>query len=220
VGIGFAAPFVSVREGKFMQVFVSAARSALALAVSFCFIEESRANPIQVESDAGVIEMIATVEAVDVTNRLVTLVGPHGNILTVRVGPEHVDIIKVKEKITVRYADEVAVALRKYDGPQHTDGRGFVEQAEAGMDMDPPTYAEQDWIETTPTGVVDHTTIEVSDTVKSLDRRHRTITFAGKGGKTRTIRIPATLPDFDRIQPGDRVVVLVTRAVAVNVKPL
>ena len=59
-----------------MQVVVAAFRSVFAFGVSFIFIDESRANPIPVESDAGVVVMTATVQAVDVTNRLVTVVGP------------------------------------------------------------------------------------------------------------------------------------------------
>ena len=72
----------------------------------------------------------------------------------------------------------------------------------------------------TPTGGVDHTTIEVSDTVKPVNRAQGTITFPGTGGKTRTIRLPPSLQGFNHIHPGDRVVVLTTRAVAVDVTPL
>lgn len=203
-----------------MQVIYAAARSAFAMAASFIFIDESRSNPVPVESDAGVIVTTATVEAIDVTNRLLTVVGPNNNWVVVRVGPEHIKTVKLKEKITIRYAEEVAVALRKNDGPPKTDGRQFVEQAEADMNLDAPTIAEQDWIEMTPTGVTDHTTIEISDTVKSVNRRRGTLTFAGTGGKTRTIRVPPSLQGFGRIEPGDRVVVLVTRAVAVDIIPL
>jgi hypothetical protein len=68
--------------------------------------------------------------------------------------------------------------------------------------------------------VVDHKTVEISDTVKAVNRRLRLITFAGTQGQTRTIMVPPTVPGFDDIEPGDRVVVLVTRAIAVDIKPL
>jgi hypothetical protein len=203
-----------------MQIIVAAARGILAFAVSFILIDEARAGPVEVESDAGVITTTATIQAIDVTRQLVTLVGPQGNVLTVTVGPEHIKVIKLKEMVTISYSDETALALREADGPPKTDGSGFVAQGEAGMNLDAPTVAEQDWVETTPTGVVDHTTIEVSDTVKSVNRRLRLITFAGTQGQTRTIMVPPTVPGFEGIEPGDRVVVLVTRATAVDIKPL
>jgi hypothetical protein len=49
-------------------------------------IDDSRANPVEVEADAGVITMVATIEAIDVTNRVVTLVGPNNNWVEVIVG--------------------------------------------------------------------------------------------------------------------------------------
>ena len=203
-----------------MQVIRSAFRGVFALAVSFMFIDEARSDPLPVESDAGMVVMDATVQTIDVTRQLVTVVGPNGNVLTVSVGPEHIALIKERDQITIRYADEVATALRESDGPPKTDGSGFVAQGEASMDLDAPTVAEQDWVETTPTGVVDHKTVEISDTVKAVNRRLRLITFAGTQGQTRTIMVPPTVPGFDDIEPGDRVVVLVTRAIAVDIKPL
>lgn len=203
-----------------MQIIFSAVRGVFAFAVSFIFIEEVRSQPIPVESDAGTVVINATVQTIDVTRQLVTVVGPDGNLLTVAVGPEHISLIKERDQITIRYAEEVATALRKYDGPPKTDGSGFVAQAEADMNLDAPTVAEQDWIETTPTGVIDHKTVEISDTVKAVNRRLRLITFAGAQGQTRTIQVPPTVPGFEGIEPGDRVVVLVTRATAVDIKPL
>ena len=53
--------------------------------------------------------------------------------------------------------------------------------------MNAPTAAEQDWVEATPTGATDLTTVEITDTIAAINRNQRTITFAGTGGKTRTI---------------------------------
>ena len=170
-----------------MQVLVAVVRGVFAIALSLIFIDDSRANPVQIESDAGVITMVATVEAIDVTNQVVTVVGPNNNWVVVKVGPDHIKVIKLKEKITISYADEVAVALRKV--PQTESGDGFEAEATAGMDMNAPTVAEQDWVEATPTGATDLTTVEITDTVAAINRNKRTITFAGTGGKTRTIAI-------------------------------
>jgi hypothetical protein len=202
-----------------MQVLVASLRVAFALALSLIFIDAAQAQqPVEVETDAGVVTMVATVEAIDATRQVVTLVGPHNNWVVVKVGPEHLKLIKLKEKITISYADEVAVALRKVDNPQPGD---TMEQEEtAGMNMNPPTVAEQDWVEATPQGATDLTTIEITDTIAAIDRGNRTITFAGTGGKTRTIKVSPAVQGFTQVQVGDMVVLEVTRAVAVNVKPV
>jgi hypothetical protein len=201
-----------------MQVLVAAARGVFAIALSLIVIGGAKANPVEVESDAGVIVMTATVEAIDVTNQLVTVVGPNNNWVVVKVGPEHINLIKLKEKITISYADEVAVALRKVNTAPAADQ--IAADEEAGMNMDPATVAEQDWVEATPQGATDLTTVEISDTIAAIDRGKRTITFAGTGGKTRTIKIDPAVQGFNQVEVGDRVVLLVTRAVAVNIKPI
>jgi len=204
-----------------MQVLVAVARGVLAIAVSLIFIDDSKAGPVELESEAGVVTMTttATVEAVDVTNRLLTVVGPQGYPQVFVVGPtvEHIEKIKVKEKVTITYAQEVAMALRKSDGPPINKDEAISSEEEAGMDMNAPTVAEQDWVETTPKGASDLTTIEISDTVAAINHNKRTITFAGTGGKTRTIVVDPSVPGFNQIQVGDRIVLLVTRAVAVSV---
>ena len=104
------------------------------------------------------------------------------------------------------------------DNPQPGD---TIEQEEtAGMNMNPETVAEQDWVEATPSGATDLTTIEITDTVAAIDKKQRTITFFGTGGKTRTIRVDPSVQGFNQVQVGDMVVLEVTRAVAVNVKPV
>jgi len=85
--------------------------------------------------------------------------------------------------------------------------------------MNPPTAAEQDWVEATPTGATDLSTVEVTDTVAAIDRTKRIIAFAGTGGKTHTIAIAPTVAGFNQVKIGDMVVLEVTRAVAISVKP-
>jgi hypothetical protein len=202
-----------------MKLLIAAVRGVFAVAVSLIFIDESRAGPVQLESDAGVISGVVTVEAVDVTNQLVTVVGPNNNWVVVKVKPEQIKLVKVKERITISYANEVAVALRKADGPPAATQDPIAKDELAGMNMNPPTMAEQDWIEATPHGATDLTTIEITDTIAAINRNQRTITFAGTGGKTRTIAISPAVAGFDQVDVGDRVVLLVTRAVAIDIRP-
>jgi hypothetical protein len=202
--------------GKLMEVAVASVRAVLVFALSLILINAAKAQqPVQIESDAGVISMIATVEAVDVTNQLLTVSGPNNNWVMVKVTPEDVRRIKVRDKITIRYSDEVAVALRKLnEAPQNQ----MVTEEESGMNINAPTEAEQDWVEATPQGATDLTTVEITDTIAAINRDRRTITFAGTGGKTRTIKVGPAVQGFDQVEVGDMVALEVTRAVAVDIK--
>ncbi|HSD91953.1 MAG TPA: hypothetical protein VLB11_02885, partial [Methyloceanibacter sp.] len=150
------------------------------------------------------------------TNSVVTVVGPNNNWVEVIVGPDKIKLIKVKEKITISYQDEVAVALRKVNKGQQGDDIAAVETA--GMGLDDPVVAEQDWLTVTPSGGTSLTTIEVTDTIKAINRNRRTVTFAGTGGKTRTVQVDPSI-SLDGIEPDDEVVLEITRAVAVDIKP-
>jgi hypothetical protein len=88
------------------------------------------------------------------------------------------------------------------------------------MNRNPSTVAEQDWVEVTPKGDTDFSTVEVSDTVAAINYNKRTITFAGMGGKTRTIVVGPSVAGLDQIHVGDQVALEVTRAVAVDVTML
>ena len=201
-----------------MQPVVVFVRTAFLLVLSLFIIDAARAQqPVQIESDAGVISMVATVEAIDVTNQLLTVSGPHNNWVAVKVTPEDIKLIRVRDKITISYSHEVAGALRKLNEvPQNQT----VAEEESGMNMNAPTEAEQDWVEATPQGATDLTTIEITDTIAAIDRSRRTITFAGTGGKTRTIKVGLAVKSFDQVEVGDMVALEVTRAVAVNIKPV
>ena len=52
------------------------------------------------------------------------------------------------------------------------------------MGKNAPTNAEQDWVEATPQGATDLTTMEITDTAAAIDRFKRIITFTGTSGKT------------------------------------
>jgi hypothetical protein len=188
------------------------------VALSLFYFEVAKAEqPVQIESDAGVVSMVATVEAIDATNQVLTVAGPQNNWITVKVTPEDIERIKVKDRITISYSDEVAVALQKLnEAPQNQMGS----EEESGMNMNAPTQAEQDWVEATPQGATDLTTIEITDTVAAIDRFKRTITFTGIGGKTRIIKVGPSVQGLDQINVGDVVALEVTRAVAVTIKPI
>ena len=172
---------------------------------------------VPIEDEFGTITMTGTVEGIEVPQRLITVIGrdDRGRYQPRREGHQK---IKLKDTVTIQYTQEVATALRQSDEAPQTKEEGLVNEEESGMTMNAPTVAEQDWVETTPSGgESDLTTIEVTDTINAINRRKRTITFAGTEGKTRTIQIAPGVADFDTLEVGDEVVLEVTRAVVVNI---
>jgi hypothetical protein len=208
-----------------MKVLFASARGMLAAALALSltvFFGGAAKDEVEIAASGGVITAIATVEAIDVTNRLLTVAVPEGNTMVIKLGPDvqNIETIKVKEKVTVTYSQEVATSLQKLAGAPINQDNAISREEEAGMNMNAPTVAEQDWVEVNPSGDTDFTTIEITDTVADINYNKRLITFAGTNGKTRTIFVDPSVPGLNQIQAGDSVVVLVTRAVAVNIKPV
>jgi len=203
-----------------MQVLFAAVKGVLALGVAVLFIGDARAQ-VPIEEDAGTITMTGTVEEIEVPERVLMVVGPDGRTIVGVVSADVKDIkkIKLKDKITIQFSQEVAVAIRQPDGPPAAAQDGFEANETSDMGMNAPTVAEQDWTELTPSGgVSDLTTIEVTDTIAAIDKRDHTVTFAGTAGKTRTIFVPPGVQGFNQLEVGDTVVIEVTRASIVNVK--
>ncbi|MGI9382351.1 MAG: hypothetical protein ACR2PO_04295 [Methyloligellaceae bacterium] len=204
-----------------MQVLVAAMRGLMAFGVAAVFINDARAQ-VPVEEEAGTITMTGTVEEIEVPERVLMVVGPNGNTVVGVISPDVKDIkkIKRKEKITIEFTQEVAVAVRKADGPPAAAQDGFEANETADMGLNAPTISEQNWMSLTPSGgVSDLNTIEITATIAALNKRRRTVTFAGTGGKTRTIYVPATVQGLDQLEVGDMIVIEITRASITTVKP-
>ena len=203
-----------------MQFLYIAMKGALALGVAMLFIGEAKAQR-QISDESGTITMTGTVEVIEVPERLITVVGPNGNVVAGIIDVDVKDIkeIKLKETVTIQFTQDVAVAIQKADGPPNTDGQAFIKNETSDMNMNAPVVAEQNWTETTPSGGVSSlTTIEVTDTISAINRRKRTITFADENNTTRTIQVPQSVSGFSGLEVGDMVVLEITRAVIANVK--
>jgi hypothetical protein len=87
------------------------------------------------------------------------------------------------------------------------------------MNMNAPTVAEQTWVEAAPPSETELNTVEVTTTVANVDYARRIVTFNGPNGTFRKIAIAPSVPGLDTVQAGDRVVMELTRAVAVDVIP-
>ena len=175
----------------------------------------------EIASDAGEVVLDATVNAIDVENRLLTVTGPDGNTIVIKTTPEILGRVKINDQITIRYSDELATALRTINDAPPVNKLNVIEREETGgMGMNAPTVAEQTWVEAAPQGETELNTVEVTATVANVEYGRRIVTFYGPSGAMRNVRIAPGVQGLDAIQRGDKVVMLLTRATAIDVKPL
>ncbi len=149
-------------------------------------------------------QITAKVDAVDLDKRRVTVTGPRGNTVTLKVGPavKNLDQVKPGDQLIVRYLESVALFVRRSG--------------------EPPAAVEAAAVEVVPKGqrpaatVVD--TVEITGTVEAIDHAKRTVTLKGPQGNTRTIKVDPSDKRFKDVKKGDQVVARFTEALAISVK--
>jgi hypothetical protein len=162
----------------------------------------ARAQKPVTRTDA--IEVKAAIEAIDKTERLVTLKDAEGEVETIYCGPEvkRFDELKVGDTVTFRYYESVAYAIRKpgqpsgvpaETGPAITRGQG---PRPGG------TLARQ------ATATV---------TVKAVDQKVPSITVLTEGGRTLSFRVEDK-KNIKDVRAGDKVEVTYTEAIAISVQ--
>lgn len=203
-----------------MQISLGPIAGVLAFVFSTLAWSPGEAQPVKLGAEEGeLIQVTARVKKVDMANRLITITGPLGDTVMVKAGPQVKNINKLKggEDITISYYEEVAVLVRRYDGPPMTKEQELVKAEQAGMDLDPPTAEIEEVAVQEPSaaGVAD--TLKIKTTVEAVNRNKRIVTVKGPNKTTRKVRVGPAV-DLQKIEPGDTVSVEITQAVAVDVK--
>ncbi|MRR08399.1 MAG: hypothetical protein EG828_16060, partial [Deltaproteobacteria bacterium] len=97
------------------KVFILVAAFLLALSLSTGVFAQATKGAAPAEQPKVVKErmavMTATVQAIDLEKRMVTLKGPKGEVRTIKVGEEAVNLpqVKVGDLVTVKYYESLAV---------------------------------------------------------------------------------------------------------------
>jgi len=149
------------------------------------------------------VDMSARVTAIDTANRKVTLLGPDGDKVTVKVGPEAVnfDQIRVGDLVNATVTEALVVYLDE-EGASPPDGS-------AAMVALAPKGAQ-------PAGLVAETT-QVTATVKTIDPTNRTATLQFEDGSSQTFPVRDDI-DLSRRKVGEKVVFQVTEMIAISVE--
>jgi hypothetical protein len=146
----------------------------------------------------------AKVDAVDVDKRLVTVTGPRGKTVTLKVGPEvkNLDQVKPGDQLVVRYFESVALFLRKGGTPPAATEAAAVQVASKGKK---PAAVAVD-------------TVEFRGTVEAIDYAKRRVSVKGPEGKTRTVKVDPSVKRLNEVKKGDQVVLRYTEAIAFSVR--
>jgi hypothetical protein len=150
------------------------------------------------------VVMTAEVVAIHKADRTVTLLGSEGNVVEIEVGPEarNFDQIKVGDRVRAEYYESVAI----YIGEKGT-------QPDVKADIVAGRSAKGD----KPAGVIIGS-IDISATVKSINKFKRTIKLVMPDGKIVTRKVDKSIKAFDTLKKGDSIHVRLTEAVAILIE--
>lgn len=184
---------------------LSASLLALALQLPVVHAEEAMSGAEKpAVAEAALLNVEASVAAIDHDTREVTLETDDGESVTVTVGPEarNLDQVEVGDRVEVQYYQAVAVEVLAPSDIQPSAGTvSRMERAPLGEK--PGAMMMQ---ETTVTAIID-----------AIDRDNEQVTLTGPGGETKTVKVRN--PDnLEKVAVGDQVRITYTKGFAVDVR--
>lgn len=152
-----------------------------------------------------VSEVTATVTAIDVPGRQVTLEGPAGDLFTVEASEEvrNLPQVEVGDRVVVRYHEAIAAEMAQPG--QETSASATAMRAPAGAK--PGVGLTQE--------------ITATVTIVALDLANHTVSFTGPEGHAQTVIVqdPGMRDFIETLEVGDEVAVTYTEALAISVEP-
>lgn len=150
------------------------------------------------------VVLTAEVVAIDRVDRTLALLGPDGNVVAVEVShaARNFDQIKIGDQLKVEYYESVALYLGKH---------GQKPEADAGLVVARSAKGEK------PAGVAVEA-VDVSATIKAIDKKKRTITLKGPDGKKFKTKVDKSVKGFDTLKVGDSIHARFTEAIAISVE--
>ncbi|MGA2404168.1 MAG: hypothetical protein ABSG91_21100, partial [Syntrophobacteraceae bacterium] len=152
-----------------------------------------------------IVTVQATVEAIDLENRVVTLKGTKGTDFDISVGEKVKNLpqVKVGDKVTAKYYEAIAVRVLK---PGES---GVIAGETGGVATAKPGEK--------PGGIAGHE-ITISAKVEAIDKKMPSVTLIGPAGRSVTVQVENP-KNLKKLKVGDQVEITYTEAVAISVKP-
>ena len=151
----------------------------------------------------GTVVMTATIQAINVEERIVVLADAEGNVRVVEVIPEveNFDQLAIGDVVTSEFYESVALQIAEPDAkPMETEGI-TVMSAPKG---DKP-------------GVVKIEIISEVVEVVGVDREHNLLKYRAPGKQVAILKVDPKVSTMDNLKPGKKILVTYTEAVAVSV---
>jgi hypothetical protein len=150
-----------------------------------------------------VVEVTATVEAIDLNKRIVTLKGPKGNVFDLKVGERAKNLpqVKVGDQVKVKYYESLAFEVKKPGAAGGAEATGALATAKPG-EKPGGMAAEQ---------------VTVTATVEAIDAKKQRVTLKGPEGKILDVKVKDP-KNLKNVKKGDQVVLTYTEALAVSVE--
>jgi len=163
---------------------------------------ETKAKPETV-TRARLVTLTATVEAVDVATRQVTLKGPKGNVVTITVGEQVKNLpqVQVGDQVVVKYYE--AIAFRIVSPGEATPGAGMTAATATAQPGQKPAR-------------VGARELTATVTVEAIDLKAGTATVKGPEGNSFTVKAQDK-KNLEKIKVGDRVEITYTEALGISV---
>jgi hypothetical protein len=191
------------------NVYTVTGRRLVGVAIKYAQTSSGQSPAAAVPDRPGVVyaeraRTTATVEAIDKSQRTVTLKRADGRTVMLRVPPEarNFDQINPGDTVRAEYLDAVAVFVRKSDGPPQASETSAVRLAPRGGK---------------PGGVVVDT-LEMTARVEAVDLAARTVALREPDGGVRVIHVDDRVRRLDEVKPGDEVVIRHTQALAIGLE--
>ena len=145
----------------------------------------------------------ATVEAIDLQKRVVTLKGPKGKVFDLKVGEEakNLDQVKVGDEVVAKYYESIALKVMPpgpAEGAKATEAVVTAKPGEAPAAM----VANQ---------------VTVTTTVEAIDPKKTYVTLKGPQGKVVDVKVRDP-KNLENVKKGDQVVITYTEALAISVE--
>jgi Cu/Ag efflux protein CusF len=188
-----------------MKKALIALAAAASLAASVTALADKHSSKVVEAGGVGEVATVtATVQAIDLEKRIVTLKGPEGNVFDVKVGPEARNLPQVKpgDIVVAKYFEAVAVEVKK-------GGVGL-------RSKETETATSRAPLGDKPAGAVATTTTITANVIK-VDAKRQVVTLEGPSGRTKDVKIKDPQV-FSQIKAGEQVEIVFTEALAIAVE--
>lgn len=154
--------------------------------------------------EANIVTTTATVEAVDLETRTVTLKNEDGNTVVLKVDEnvKNLPQVEVGDQVIAKYYESVAVQVRE-PGAAPLDAGAVQSVATAKPGEKPAGMAVQE--------------VTVTTTIEAINKDNETVTLKGPDGVMKTIKVRDP-KNLEKVEVGDEVVITYTEALAISVE--